>query len=235
MQPDIDILNEVYEPRLMLIVYGTTEDFYSGGHYYIESAEIVKEQGKYIPGAFAIIPEEVYKKLAMIGTENTSVKTKRKVIFPENILSYSEFGESQGLVWYVITPKRRLYFEKSMGIPISDVQMPSIIFKWDGSSLNLWMYEGNQRPTMDTELHNAPFFNMISGGTSVCLGNTKVRDTHDTIVDLMEDVEKVFFSSNFTGAVSGATIEKWERYTKTGILPFEECKKTKFKLKDIIK
>lgn len=231
---DTNMLKGVYEPVMVLVIHSSSGDFYHGSNYYVETAPTIRGDGKYAVGEYSPISENAFKRLVAIGMTDNKIKPKKKIVFPEQILSYSEMGEEAGVIWYLVKPKRMLFFAKNMHIPDRPAELPSMIFKWDGG-LNVWFYEGTGRPGMETDLYHAPFFN-TSGDGRVCLGDAKVKQSHETIQHLIEDVETAFFASKFTSTMLNVAGPKlWTEAVKTGKLDLSKCKKSKHKLKDIIK
>jgi PRTRC genetic system protein B len=104
------------------------------------------------------------------------------------------------MVWWSPPKKRSLFFKKSTynnntfdgrGV----CACPGLVFMVLERSLYLFAFKGEQAPTKETKLYQAPFFNVWSRG-EVCVGNAD-RPRDDQREDL-DAWERMFFGSHFT-------------------------------------
>jgi PRTRC genetic system protein B len=72
---------------------------------------------------------------------------------------------------------------------------PTLIFRVQGGSMDVRAVAINERPTSDTLLYRAPYWNVNDSG-DVCLGSTKVP--REATIDSLSRWEKAFFESEFT-------------------------------------
>lgn len=113
---------------------------------------------------------------------------------PANILSVG----IDSLVWWIPPARRRVFVqsEELGGERSAEVPHPGLVFRVDGVG-NWWVYavKGKDRPTPDTPLYLAPFFNVYVNG-EICTGNVSIPKGSTT--DTISAWEKAFFDSYFT-------------------------------------
>ena len=104
------------------------------------------------------------------------------------------------VVWWSPPQRRSMFFKCSShaGNAFEARGMaptPGLVWMGTQQELYVWAYRGNQPPTRDTPLCQAPFFNVWARG-QVCLGNA-VLPPEDQRDDL-DKWERTFFGSRFT-------------------------------------
>jgi len=113
---------------------------------------------------------------------------------PANILSVG----IDSLLWWVPPVKRRVFFasEKLGGERSAKVPHPGLVFRVDGENeWSVFAVKGQNRPTPDTSLFLAPYFNVWSDG-KICTGN--VATPSGSTAEKASAWEKAFFDSYFT-------------------------------------
>ncbi|KQR25540.1 PRTRC system protein B [Deinococcus sp. Leaf326] len=88
------------------------------------------------------------------------------------------------------------------------VPHPGLVFSAQPGSLSVFAVRGAERPTPQTPLMHAPFWNMFSDGR-MCQGT--VRYPKEITAAAQDDWEAVFFSSHFTGASRTDKYMEWGR------------------------
>lgn len=88
-----------------------------------------------------------------------------------------------------------MFIKNSEGEFALKVKHPSLVFALCGSALRVYAVKGESKPTADTALFNAPYFNIDSMGR-LCTGNVVLPD--ETGATSFADWEKMFFDSYFT-------------------------------------
>lgn len=138
-------------------------------------------------------------------------------LLPENILVWN----SDLVVWWSRRTIRRLFFRENTEAPagLSGVQFSQPALLWCVSSQELTVRAllTNRRPTADTPLMIAPYWNVDGDTGRVCLGSMKVPEVAG--VAALAQWEKAFFESEFTHQtgvkrlVQGAKgyFDVWER------------------------
>lgn len=161
-------------------------------------------------------------------------------LLPSNLL-YFDAG-SDKIIWYTKAQFRDLYFTESLNIPSGRCHTPAMLWVAYRDSLNVHALIGDRKPTLNTPLFFAPFFNVNKSG-NVCLGSVDVQTTeHNSVKDLMKLWETYFFNSYFSHLMedhiptNGNCVLLWEDLIGSDKpFPKEILKKTGNKLKDLLK
>ena len=133
-----------------------------------------------------------------------------------------------------------LHFTESLGIPSGTCCIPPMI--WKASRDKLWVYawSGTDKPTIETNLFKAPFFNIYSDN-SVCMGTVKRNSQADKgLEDFMHKWMKYFFNSYFSHALGASPVKTnivnlWKDLSGTGKpFPMNVLNKANLQLKNII-
>ena len=100
------------------------------------------------------------------------------------------------LVWYMKPQKRQVWFKcKELGNVSAKTEQPGLVFVVEQNQWHVFAIKGNERPTPETPLYVAPYFNVWEGG-HICIGNVdlpKGEMKHNTAA-----WEECFFRSYFT-------------------------------------
>lgn len=117
-------------------------------------------------------------------------------ILPANVL-WS--GDSR-LCWYVPAARRPIFFKTrnekfNKEMNGREVMHPNLVFIGRPGRLSVWALNAGQRPTGDTKLYQAPYFNIYDTG-QMCNGNAKLPDV--PTIDALARYERAFFETNFT-------------------------------------
>lgn len=114
---------------------------------------------------------------------------------PENVLAVG----ISAIIWWLPSSDRTVSFacnDKLIGKASGKTPHPSLVF---GVSSNgdwsVFAIKGNSRPTPETKLWQAPYFNVWESG-KICTGSTRVPSGATT--EQIEGWNKAFFASNFS-------------------------------------
>jgi PRTRC genetic system protein B len=143
------------------------------------------------------------------------------------------------VLWYAPAQRREIFFscknQKLMKISGKEFPFPALLFHARKNHLCVYVLGSSRRPTVETVLYQAPFWNVSANGT-VCLP-TLARDKSHT----PEEWEEIFFRSAFSHAGGAAfkdgTVETIfphlvkEKYAK---FPVKNCFRHKFKVGDLL-
>ena len=117
-------------------------------------------------------------------------------ILPHNILAWN----SDLVVWWSPRSTRRMFFRNSGEVPTGlsgeEFSHPPLIWCASGQDLMVRALSTNRRPTADTPLMIAPYWNVDGDTGRVCLGSMKVPDLAG--VAALAQWEMAFFESEFT-------------------------------------
>lgn len=112
------------------------------------------------------------------------------------------------LVWWTSRQKRLMFYgDASDGRALNGktFPVPPLVFKVSGSELSVRALASAERPSANTKLMIAPFWNTDSRGT-VCQGS--MRAPARLTLDAISQWERAFFESEFTHAGLGAKLTK---------------------------
>lgn len=111
---------------------------------------------------------------------------------PENVLSFSPMH----LVWWSPAADRRVFFRnKELGNRSAIVPHPPLLHLVVRGSWYIFAMRDNKRPTQETELFHAPYFNVWDDG-KICVGSANIPEQLTTA--LIPQWEAAFFDSAFT-------------------------------------
>lgn len=168
--------------------------------------------GKPVIGAGRPMTEDDY--LAMVKV--LAPQERPQMEWQDNRILAKGMGK---MIWWTPPMKRAMFFEESnmFGSSTFDGRavcpVPGMVWMTDGRSLFVYAYRGNAMPGKETELCQAPLFNVWARG-EVCVGNAVVPD--DSAKGKPEAWENFLFGSNFTHP----NFSEVDRLTK-GVKPTE--------------
>lgn len=112
---------------------------------------------------------------------------------PETVL----YMDGDLLLWWAPPMQRHIAFRaKEIGGERGEtVPHPGLVFAASSKAWSVWAVKGDRRPTPDTALYQAPYFNLWDGGR-ICQGNVEVPD--GTTAEKIDAWNAAFFNSFFT-------------------------------------
>jgi PRTRC genetic system protein B len=117
-------------------------------------------------------------------------------VLPDCVLVWN----SDLVVWWSRRCTRRMFFRKSCEASAelngAEFSQPPLLWCVSGQELTLRALSSNRRPTADTPLMIAPYWNVDGDTGRVCLGSMKVPELAG--VAALARWEKAFFESEFT-------------------------------------
>lgn len=160
-------------------------------------------------------------------------------ILQNNILSFD--AKKSAIIWHTKSQLKQLHFSDGLGIKSGKANVPTLVWKADKDSLQIFALASNRKPTPNSDLYYAPFFNIYQDG-SVCMGTVSIN-TYETgsVKELMSLWENYFFNSYFShlmadhNPVDGNCVLLWESLIDTDkLFPTDMLIKTNKKLKDVL-
>ena len=117
---------------------------------------------------------------------------------PENVLMRTQ----ETIVWWTAAATRPMFYATSKGPELEQLSgkrfpQPALVLRARAGSLDIRALAENKRPTPDTPMYVAPYWNVSDNG-SVCLGSTKAP--REASVKSLSRWEASFFESEFTHA-----------------------------------
>src|SRR5690554_8117030 len=153
----------LYETKSALVFY---QSLGKGATMYVEHFDM-DESGTPINAHPLTVKEaKALAKSLQIDEEKDITFLKPRGILPTNILHINP-SKNGSVVWYTKAQGRQLYFVNSLGIPNGKAQVPPMLWIANKSSLTVFALTTNRRPTAETSLCYAPFFNVYEDG-AVC-------------------------------------------------------------------
>ena len=145
-------------------------------------------------------------------------------------------------IWYTPKMKKHLIFKSDLGISNGEAYLPPLLWKASKNVLSLWALENNDRPSLETRLYQAPFFNLYSDGR-VCMGNVIINFSLNIDLDnFISQWEKLYFGSAFSHLLQSVSpvkcniVQFWQEHINTeNPFPKKELKRFPKLLKDIIR
>ena len=159
-------------------------------------------------------------------------------LLPAHVLAVSP----EQLVWFEPMCERVMFFETAdtflQGLSGVTCPHPALLFIARERSLKVFALSSDERPTAETEVYTAPYYNTTSGG--VCLGSTPLPATLS--VGDTDNYSDAFFHSAFTHGTSerllkgwgGSYGEAWRTARERGAFPSEHLVPLDNQVADVI-
>lgn len=193
---------------------------------FVTSHEVVQQNGETRLGPAALVTPETLVQVIRPFLPVTPVE-----ILPEHVVART----ADSIIWWSPCKTRRMYFksvdanESVAALNAKEYPHPALLFKASGRTLWVRALPSNRRPSGDTQLYTAPYWNTYDNGV-VCTGTMKIPQRK--AVSAIYEWEESFFRSEFTHA-AGVT-----RHTSypLGLIPLwhKLCGKQRFPSKYLI-
>jgi len=227
----------LHHPKAALVFY---EAMQGEDEMYVEYFDL--DAKGYPINAHPLTEEEAKRLSEALDIEQQAGKAflKPKGIIPPNLLHLNP-AEQGNALWYTRAGKRSLYFTESLGLPCTVAHVPALVWKADRRKLAVYALAANRKPTAETVLCYAPFFNLHQDGL-VCMGTVPVRIRESaSLEEFMRSWETYFFNSYFShllenhNPVQGNLVLLWKRILETGEpFPMEELQAANVQLKNLL-
>ena len=161
----------LYHPLSALVFYQTKG---SNRTTYVEHFDIDKN-GNPI-NAHPLTEREAKELAKALHTKKEKSKAflKSNGILPTNVLHINP-SENGTVLWYTKARKAKMYFTESLEIPNGKAKVPAMLWYASKHSLIVFALEKDRRPTENTVLFHAPFFNVYEDGVQNSDGKVDVR------------------------------------------------------------
>ncbi len=223
-----------FDPICALVIYQGNSGY---NESYVEYFDM--ENGVPVnPHPLSVMEGQRLSTALQVNEENLNL-LKSDGILQSNLLSFD--ATSSTIVWFTKAGFRELFFDKHLGIKSGKAHIPPLVWIADRQTLHLYALSTNRKPTLNTPLYYAPFFNIYENG-SVCMGTVDIATTEiGTVNELMTLWENYFFNSYFShlmadhNPVNGNCVILWKNLVGTGkTFPNDKLVKTAKKLKNIL-
>src|SRR5690554_1595020 len=228
----------LYEPKSALVFYQSLD---KDTAMYVEHFDMDKGGSPINAHPLTVNEAKALAKSLQIDEEIDKTFLKPRGILPTNILHINP-SKNGSVVWYTKAQERQLYFVDNLGIPNGVARVPAMLWIANKSSLSVFALTTNRRPTAETSLCYAPFFNVYEDG-AVCMGTVDINIKNSASVEEFTTAwEDYFFNSYFShllrsyNPIKGNCVNLWKKLTKTGeIFPMDVLKKNNKTLKNLLR
>lgn len=161
-------------------------------------------------------------------------------ILPAHVLQINP-SENGSVLWFTKSMKRQLFFTENLEIPNGMAEVPAMLWSANKRSLKIYALANNRRPSENTPLFFAPFFNVYENG-NVCMGTVDVHIQNSTsLEEFIIKWEDYFFNSYFShlmnehNPINGNCVNLWKSLINTEKqFPKETLKKVNRTLKNLL-
>ena len=115
-------------------------------------------------------------------------------LLPEHVLA----STPEAVAWFEPAQERPMFFQtrdESLDTLHGLFPQPALLWIYKGNRLDVYALSEDARPTGETPLYRAPYYNVFDGG-SVCVGSTPLPAHHDP--SRTSEISGAFFQSAFT-------------------------------------
>ncbi len=232
-----DLFNKVFLPVKGLLVFSSA----GNDHQYFIEAYDINEKGKMI-NAHPLSADETQTLANCLSAslQNEHAFLQSLGLIPASLL-YIRSGKDGFAIWQSKPQYRNLFFHNDLGIPDGKFAIPSLVWKADKQHLSVFAIKDTNRPSINTRLYHAPWFNIYESG-SVCMGNVDISiGDNCALEDFITQWEHYFFESKFShvigtrSPVSGNLIQLWNGLHNTSEkFPSDQLCKTNLTIKSLI-
>jgi PRTRC genetic system protein B len=238
--------NEQYLPVKALLIYQSVEQETESGNntpteIYVESYDIGKQGNPINAHPLSVKEMIALNELLQATQELKNNYLQCKGVLPSKLVAVNTQNNGYA-VWHTPPQEVHLFFTESLGIPSGKAKIPALLWKATKESLQVFALKIKAKPTANTPLYYAPFFNLSQDGR-VCMGTVNVNiDRQTSLEDFMALWESYFFNSYFTHTLGnhrhckGNLIQLWQEQSGTDRdFPQDELIKNGRSLKDLIR
>ena len=186
--------NRRYAVRSAILIHGSDSVHLRGskpGFATIHPVTVGDDQKPVIEGGRLLGCGELEQTLAMLSPE------RGLRFLPSTLLAAS----SSAIVWWRPPAQERVWFnthaDDVLGQRTGITPQPGLVFAATASDWSVWAVLGNERPNLESPLHQAPYLNVYETG-SICTGNVVTPKSLDQAS--IPAFEAAFWGSRFTHA-----------------------------------
>lgn len=227
----------LYHPKSALVFYESDERH---SDMYVEYFDMDENGNPMNAHPLTVNEAKLLAKRFNVQSRREKEFLKPKSIISSNILLIDN-SENGKVIWYTESCEKELFFSKGLGIPNGIANVPALIWCANKQHLKIYAIDSNHRPTEDTQLFHAPFFNVYDSG-SVCMGtvDTKIKKSA-SLEEFTATWENCFFNSYFShlmynhNPIKGNCVSLWkELIISDKDFPIDVLTKSNLKLKNLL-
>ena len=174
---------EKMEPHFALVFHGNRENSTEITLHKINDSVI--QIGDYVSG-------QVAKDMIFEAT-TSATGYESEQLMPQNLL----LDNTQNLIWYTKAQRKVLHVRHGNNNSHQMVNYPALLFiaHKDARRVRVFALGTSARPTLNSKLYHAPFFN-LDGSGNLCLGTASLPSAIS--MKTLSGVESAFFDANGT-------------------------------------
>ena len=226
-----------FYPKSALVFYQNDK---RGVETYVEYFDMDKDGNPINAHPLTVREADRLAKALKTQTEQKEHFLRTSGILDTNVL-YLDAQKGKAM-WFTKAQRRELFFTQKLGIPNGTASIPPMLWVADRQSLSVFALGRNRRPTKDTKLYYAPFFNIYASG-DVCMGTVDIQVKQTNCLEaFIHAWETYFFGSYFShlmekhNPIEGNCVLLWESLVNTNKdFPMEVLKPSNNSLKNLIK
>lgn len=231
-------LGTLYHPKSALVFYetkGFTKDVY------VEHFDLDRNGNPINAHPLTVSEANLLAKALNTEKEKQNAFLKSDGILPTTILHINPSNDKGSVIWYTKAQQQPLYFVDGLQIPNGKTNVPPLLWKATKNSLSVFALSSDERPTENTKLLHAPFFNLYEDG-KVCMGTVNVAIKNSSSVEeFVQTWESYFFNSYFShllgnhNPIKGNCVTLWNELVNTEkSFPKKVLKSTNKTLKNLL-
>lgn len=238
MKDVLENIGTLYHPKTALVFY---EAKGMDKEVYVEYFDMDKNGSPINAHPLTIKEAQRLSKALDTTREGSKAFLKPKGIIASNVL-YTDPSENGFVMWFTKATCKNLFFVEGLGISNGNASVPALLWIANKDKLHIYSLKSDRKPTENTPLYHAPFFNVYADG-SVCMGTVDVNIRKSASLEEFTTAwEAYFFNSYFShlmqnhNPIHGNCVSLWKKLRKTGEpFPKEVLKKTDRTIKNILR
>jgi PRTRC genetic system protein B len=226
----------LYHPKNALVFYANK----GNGETYTEYFDMDRK-GNLINAHPLTVRETNHLAKSLKVTEEKTAFLRPQGIMGTHILQIDPVHNGV-VIWYTKATTREMYFAEKLEIPHGKAGVPAMLWVANRNKLYVFALKSKTRPTANTPLYHAPFFNVYSDG-AVCMGTVDVTiKSTASLEEFTKAWENYFFNSYFShlmpdhNPVKGNCVSLWKKLLKNAEpFPKELLLKSNRNLKNLLR
>lgn len=238
MKDVMENIGTLYHPKTALVFY---EAKGMNTEVYVEYFDMDRNGNPINAHPLTVREAQRLSKALDTTKEGSKAFLKPKGIIPANIL-YTDPSENGFVMWFTKATSKNLFFINGLGISNGMAGVPALL--WIASKEKLYIYalKTNRKPTENTTLYHAPFFNVYADG-NVCMGTVDVNIKKSASLEEFTAAWEAYFFNSYFGhlmqnhnPIHGNCVSLWKKLRKTGEpFPKDVLKKTDRTIKNLLR
>lgn len=237
MENITDRFKKVFVPFKGLICYRSLSD----DSIYVEAYDTGENNRLINPHPLSLNESQALAETLQTSSELQQNFLQSKGLLPDNVLQINA-SKNGHVLWYTKSQKVPLFFTDTLTIPNGMAHIPALVWKATKSQLCVYAVANDEKPTIETPLYYAPFFNIYKNG-NVCMGTVDIDiDSKCRLEDFMCQWQSYFFNSKFSHLLDNYTptqnniVQLWQQQVNSEKpFPSEALKINNKTLENILK